>query len=219
MNNADWVDGKFGKALDFDGSNDYVFAPKTVGGEKAMTAAMWIKAPTLANDMPIAKMHNDKDANNKDIKTGKGWGIKIRSNGDVWFIVGSRRHRDDRTRAGAGSLKAGEWAHIAVTWDNRKATVFVNGLPKLSRTTWSGRSVGEDTEELWLGRSQRWSANDKFKDKLTTSDTTIVLSTLMRLRNWLSPIPITSPPTMVVRLRSLDLVLRHLLLSQVLPVT
>ena len=87
MDNADWVDGKFGKALDFDGSNDYVFAPKTVGGEKAMTAAMWIKAPTLANDMPVAKMHNDKDANNKDIKTGKGWGIKIRSNGDVWFIV------------------------------------------------------------------------------------------------------------------------------------
>ena len=68
----------------------------------------------------LAKMHNDKDANNKDIKTGKGWGIKIRSDGDVWFIVGSRRHRDDRTRAGAGSLKAGEWAHIAVTWDNRK---------------------------------------------------------------------------------------------------
>ncbi len=166
MNDADWVDGKFAKALDFDGSDDYVFAPKTVGGERSMTAAMWIKTPTVADDTFVAKVHNDKNESNQDIKTGKGWAIKTRANGEVWFRVGSRRHADDRTRSVAGVLQANTWTHIAVTWANRKATLYINGLPVLSRTTYSGRTVFEDTEELWLGRSQRHATTQKFKGQI-----------------------------------------------------
>ena len=166
MANSDWVDGKFGKALDFDGSDDRVIGAKTIGGENEMTASMWFKPTALANDILVAKMHNDKNASGGDIKTGKGWYIKIRSDGDAWFGVGSRRHRDDNTRAGPGSITAGAWNHIAVSWKGRKATIFINGAPKASRTTSSGRSVGEDTEELWLARSQRWSTGDKYKGQI-----------------------------------------------------
>ena len=41
MTNADWVTGKFGTALDFDGSNDYVELPKDVGELANITVAVW----------------------------------------------------------------------------------------------------------------------------------------------------------------------------------
>ena len=36
MTNGDWVAGKFGNSLDFDGSNDYVEMPESVGGVAAL---------------------------------------------------------------------------------------------------------------------------------------------------------------------------------------
>ena len=36
MTNSDWVAGKFGNSLDFDGSNDYVEMPESVGDVAAL---------------------------------------------------------------------------------------------------------------------------------------------------------------------------------------
>ena len=37
MTNGDWVAGKFGNSLDFDGSNDYVEMPESVGDVSSIT--------------------------------------------------------------------------------------------------------------------------------------------------------------------------------------
>jgi hypothetical protein len=146
MDNADWVAGKFGTALNFDGTDDYVSHPKEVGGASEMTVSMWIKPTALANDTLAAKTEMTN--------TGQGWALRLRSDGDLWFQIGSKDHNDNNTRAGAGSINAGEWTHVAATWKARNAKIYVNGLPVTTRTTWSGRTVKETTEELWVGRSE-----------------------------------------------------------------
>ena len=142
MDVADWVDGKIGKALDFDGTDDVVKLPKEIGGAKEMTVAMWIKPAGVANDFIVAKVNPDTNGN-----TGKGWAIRLRSDGAVWFDVGSKNYRDSNTRSAVGTYVADTWYHIAATWKNRNAKLYVNGAPVAQRTTSAGRYVSEvDTD-------------------------------------------------------------------------
>ena len=55
MTNADWVAGKFGNALDFDGSNDYVELPESVGSHASITVSAWLKPTELAWDIIASK--------------------------------------------------------------------------------------------------------------------------------------------------------------------
>ncbi|MEM5815124.1 MAG: DUF2341 domain-containing protein [Candidatus Aenigmatarchaeota archaeon] len=48
VNGPTWVDGKFGKALSFDGVNDYVDTPTPNPGGGSFTVCAWIKNPTDA---------------------------------------------------------------------------------------------------------------------------------------------------------------------------
>ena len=56
MTNADWVAGKFGNALDFDGSNDYVELPESVGNLASITVSAWLKPSDLAWDTIASKV-------------------------------------------------------------------------------------------------------------------------------------------------------------------
>ncbi len=43
-NNPDWVDGPFGKALEFDGSSSYVEVPAHANPRDAITVSIWVKS-------------------------------------------------------------------------------------------------------------------------------------------------------------------------------
>ena len=78
MANNDWVAGKFGNALDFDGSNDYVDLPESAGDVTSITVSAWLKPYQLAWDVIASKV----PAGNSG---GKGWEFRYASDGSIRF--------------------------------------------------------------------------------------------------------------------------------------
>ena len=111
-------------ALSFNGNGDYVTAGMGAGSSSKLTVAFWMKADKLQFQEPISKL--SKDAG------GKGWAVKLRNNGDLWFRVGSEGNSVD-TIAGSG-YAAGSWVHVACTFENGTAKIYVNGTLKATRS-------------------------------------------------------------------------------------
>ena len=110
---AKWVDGKFGKALSLDGSDDYVEVPHddslNVGAEH--TIALWFKL----DKPPVGMAVVTKD----DWAPGFWWdGGKIRHHthdpgGTLHFIDAPWKPDTD-------------WHHVAVTWDGDEFGVYLD---------------------------------------------------------------------------------------------
>ena len=83
MANNDWVAGKFGNALDFDGSNDYVDLPESAGDVTSITVSAWLNPYQLAWDVIASKV----PAGNSG---GKGWEFRYASDGSVRFRLGGQ---------------------------------------------------------------------------------------------------------------------------------
>jgi hypothetical protein len=125
-----WVDGNFGKALNFDGVNDYVSVDDSTSLssiENGGTWELWIKP-------------------NSDLRAGKWIGF-LDTAPSLVGAVQSIVDPSNRLRAGFGgvfgamwSIDAdwtGEWHHIAGTWNqevNPTVTLYVDGVQKAQAT-------------------------------------------------------------------------------------
>ena len=125
MENADWVAGKYGNALEFDGVDEYVEITgyKGVIGSASRTVAAWIKTSTTGEII--------------------SWGMT--GQGEKWIF----RVQDDNGTAGTirlevgggyvvGStdLRDGGWHHVAAVLGGASADVldvqlYVNGSPEI----------------------------------------------------------------------------------------
>jgi hypothetical protein len=111
MVDPDWVDGKIGNALDFDGTNDYVSCdndstvtlPAMTGD---LTLSFWVK-PTdvgLHRQNPLAKNPYGE------------FGLTIEMDGMLKYYHGtSPSNYFSYPLLSAGTISNGEWQHIAVT--------------------------------------------------------------------------------------------------------
>ena len=85
MTAVDWVDGKFGKALDFDGGNDYVLITgyKGITGSSPSTMSAWIK--TQKQDAAILSWGNNIAGEKWNFRTQTGNGnlgaLRVEVNG------------------------------------------------------------------------------------------------------------------------------------------
>jgi len=126
VHGAVYVDGKFGKALSFDGTNDYVeIKNDTRLNITQGTWEAWIKFDILPSDAghpmnPLAKANqhwihgsnNDPDSGTTDaivVKISIG-GTRYCANTDSDFIL------------------VGEWYHVAGTYDGETLNLYVNGI-------------------------------------------------------------------------------------------
>jgi hypothetical protein len=108
--------------LSFDGADDVVRAAQ-VPSTGPLTVEAWVR-PAVNNEDGVVIAAADDDT---------GWSLEL-NNGRLTFWVstsqGWRFSRDNTT------LQAGQWYHVAATYDNGTAYTFVNG----NRS--SARSVG-----------------------------------------------------------------------------
>jgi hypothetical protein len=122
MGGADWTDGKFGKALDFDGSTGYIEIPfdesMRVINEGDFTLAAWY------NPDVIPKKHcvfQQGDAGG----TGRTWLFTHQDAGEIRSYLGGA------TTASGINAEAGEWHHTAVVVTEGGGTdtvqLYVNG--------------------------------------------------------------------------------------------
>jgi len=131
---SDWVTGKVGGALDFDGSNDYVEAPDSASLDITgqITLAAWIKP---------------ESADKNWVVFGKYY---------VYWLW----HQDDNCRFYAGgtnldygfNFTQGVWYHVAGTFDGSTMRFYINGEEKTSQSNSEPISTSDDT--LIIGNYQ-----------------------------------------------------------------
>jgi len=112
INGAKWKDGRYGWALDFDGSDDYVEVPDTneLRLQPPFTISYWLKTPSVPGYMVTV----DKDFNSS-------WGVFIFSDGSAHNI---------RLYSGGTQYNINSNTGYKSFWNKRTITMDETGLVK-----------------------------------------------------------------------------------------
>ncbi len=141
-----WVeDGKFGKALKFDGSSDYLAAPDSESldiNADQLSIAAWING----EDWPAANHIVRKVA---DTGTGSIYIIRVQPDTVRVYLNTSA---GETIVQGTTVLTTNEWYHVALIYDGTEARIYVNGQLDISMNV-SGE-VSESNNELRIGRGE-----------------------------------------------------------------
>lgn len=143
VNGPTRVTGKCGKALRFDGYNDYVSISNSACFQvtRALTIAAWVKGETWPNNTSWANVVLRKgDANPNN------WQLAIWQ-GKVALYLDAN---DDVGVTGTTTLATNTWYHVAGTWDGSTVRIYVNGVlnnTPVSRTA----AISTDTRPVYLG--------------------------------------------------------------------
>jgi len=153
---ATWVYWVSGKALSFDGINDYVEVPHNSSlNFDVFTWAAWIKVDDMSASRPII-------GEKWDSGTWPHWFVTVESTSKLSFLTmtSSRLVR----LFGDTVLSAGTWYHVAGTYDGSKMKIYVNGVEDENSASQSGTLIKAD-RPLGFGRSFE-SGFDSFFDGL-----------------------------------------------------
>lgn len=114
VGNVDWGAGSNGGGFHLDGATHIVVpnAEPLSSLTHPMTVGCWINPDEVGGWRSIIEMDG-----------AAGWKIGTHSSGDV--VVWTTYHVKDF--AATTSIVAGEWTHIAATWDGAEALIYVNG--------------------------------------------------------------------------------------------
>lgn len=137
-NGPSWIDGKYGKALKFDGTDDYVgiLDSQSIRIRYAIQVEAWIKTSyTSPYNMSIANRFDG------DVGSEKGWLLFLTNQGKLRFHVG-----DDSSNwaeaTGTSNLIDGNWHHVIGTYNKSIIQAFVDGnlegYTPFSNDIWNG---------------------------------------------------------------------------------
>lgn len=123
VNGPKWVAGQFGKALSFDGTDDYVNVPATVSDNwKGITMVAWVWLNLLPNELPGS--YGEIHGSNQDFY-------------DMYEDKGNNELRckfqttaaAERPGIPTGQLQKNQWLHIVGTFDSAagQAKIYMNG--------------------------------------------------------------------------------------------
>jgi len=142
----EWVeDGKFGKALKFNGSSDYLAAPDSESldiNADQLSIAAWING----EDWPAANHVVRKVA---DTGTGSIYIIRVQPDTVRVYLNTSA---GETIVQGTTALTTNEWFHVGLTYDGAEARIYVNGQLDISMNV-SGE-LTQSNNELRIGRGE-----------------------------------------------------------------
>ena len=149
------VEGKINKALDFDGTNDYVDVPydSSLGITDAITISAWIKT----SDNTIAR----QNIVDKRAASTRGNYVLRLSSGYLRFLFyngGWNWLTDDTTK-----IENDTWYHIAITYNKENIRLYVNGIEVKSGE--ETLAMIDSSSIVSIGR-QRYSDDSLFKGKI-----------------------------------------------------
>lgn len=166
-NNPVWIDGKKGKALSFDGNDDYVeiLNSASLSMTNQITIIAWVKY-----DNVTGKTDQDIIINKESIP----FEIAIGDKGNLCFVnlnqcpyqyqyhlnwyLGNIAPLSDAPdaewgwRHGAGPIARGSWQHLALTYDGTQVRIFVNGqMANEYSIIPSNTLMQTNSDPLWIG--------------------------------------------------------------------
>jgi hypothetical protein len=129
------VAGKFGKALEFNGTSDYVNVPVNLNNNKEVTAVVWTYTHALPPGERYQIFSND----------GGSYGrcVQIRP-ANYWIF-----HTEGQAITYAVVPTLNAWEHIAVTWTTTATKLYING--KLVATSVGDTATYNDGTTVNIG--------------------------------------------------------------------
>ncbi len=141
MNDPKWVDGKIGKALDFDGAQSHVVVPNsdTLNPTDAITLTAWIYPRGFTG-------------NGNGILTKEGQyilGLNWPQGGNaqklnLWLTIGGWILFAD------GEVKKDSWNHVAATYDGSTKKLYIDG--KLINKTDQKGAIGTSANNILIAQ-------------------------------------------------------------------
>lgn len=152
LNGPAWVDGKFGKALSFDGTDDYVLFPYS--NNLNFTSFNQLTVETLVNFRTVNAPYNYQTLMQKD------WNIfrfMLDNGGHFVFsltnIFGSQAWLSDNT-----NLYPNRWYHVVGVFNSTHLKIYINGS-ETSSMLWVGGPINDFSVPLVLGRYSYYSSS------------------------------------------------------------
>lgn len=148
INEPLWTTGKYGNAVDLDGTNDHVRLPTGVVNELTeFTAAAWVYLDAVSSWSRIF-----------DFGTGTSVNMFLTprsGSGNVRFAITTGGAGGEQQVNGIAALPSGVWTHVAVTLNGSTGILYVNGSEagRNSSMTLMPSSLGATTQN-YIGRSQ-----------------------------------------------------------------
>ena len=155
---TDWVAGKIGKALDFDGSNDYVNVPSPVNlptGLDPVTLSVWFYLDSYGVSRPQILGYGGGQFHWFDV------GLNNTAGGNFLFI---RWYGTDTSSAVKPALNT--WHHVAVIDDGTNAIMYLNGVQIINTTRPNTSTYTKESSFLRIGKWTDDEANDYFDGKI-----------------------------------------------------
>lgn len=139
-----WTTGKYGSALNLDGSNDFVNITDSanINPVNAITISYWIYPISLGTMRPISK--DDNGANREYLFQTTGAGA---INFGFWNSGGTLNSANSAN----GVLTANNWYYVSGTYDGTTIKEYINGV-LIASTSWAGQTLKDGTANLWFGR-------------------------------------------------------------------
>lgn len=109
-----WVNGKFGKALSFDGTDDSVSVDDATSLDlsEGITVSAWVKPASVSG------------TNHEVLQKSGAYGLKMTSDGKfIGYRWGGPENHLSTTTA-----QAGNWYFVAMTYDKTQHKIYVNGV-------------------------------------------------------------------------------------------
>jgi|GEM_PF-3055596 len=157
--------GVKGRALQFDGNNDFVYINDNEGlsgsPRKNLTVAAWINwtnttvvGGTTSDPVPVVTKY--RDSYNKD------WGLGIVGR-KVYFGAESNGNNWDSTGLiGTTNITTGQWHHVAFTLEGRNVKIYLDG--KLNGSTTLNFDTPDTDDNVEIGRNDY--GRDYFKGRI-----------------------------------------------------
>lgn len=144
VNDPEWVAGKFGKALKFDGASNYVEVPdsEVMAIDTDLTFAAWFQPDVTINagDGGYRLMSKNNDYfmlfNYTNI-------------GQLGFLVKDPAGTNFFVHSTTAEWKQDDWYHVAGTYDGKELKIYVNGNLE-AKSAYTGK-IGTSGLTLWIG--------------------------------------------------------------------
>jgi len=146
--NAKWVDGVFGKALEFDGKAAFVEVPAHKNPTKAITVSLWMKSPSPAwgtHGFAVSK----RDAYIIHPNQGTNVVAFPICNGGCWNKPGGWAD------GAVGPKDITEWHMYTATFDSKTGEwkIYIDAVVE-SELDLTKSPIAEDLDVLWIGQDQ-----------------------------------------------------------------
>jgi PKD repeat protein len=144
VNNPTWINGKIGKGLSFDGTNDYVNCGQDTSLKisGAITVEAWVNWAGDGNPYFVTKFGDRRH---------RSYDLSGNSDGTVEFRVGGSDCNTIKS-SGSTSIPTGEWVYLVGTYEpSSYVRLFVNGVLAKENTASIPASQGDNGLAWYIG--------------------------------------------------------------------